>query len=70
MKIELVNEVGKMSWKLTKYKDINSFYNRVYPFLLRKEPENNLSLGLLNDIKTGGRYKDPLLISVEGEGSQ
>jgi uncharacterized protein len=70
MKIELVNEVGKMSWKLTKYKDINSFYNRVYPFLLRKEPENNLSLGLLNNIKTGGRYKDPLLISAEDEGSQ
>jgi uncharacterized protein len=59
-----------MSWKLIKYKDINSFYKRVYPFLLRKEAENNLPLGLLNSIKTGERYKDHLLVSVEGEGSQ
>jgi uncharacterized protein len=59
-----------MSWKLTKYKDIKSFYRQVYPFLLRKEAENNLPLGLLNSIKTGDRYKDPLLVSVESEGSQ
>jgi uncharacterized protein len=69
MKIELVSEVGKMSWKLTKYKDINSFHSKVYPFLLRREAENNLPLGLLNNIKTGDQYKDPLLISIEDEGS-
>ncbi|WP_175991350.1 GNAT family N-acetyltransferase [Bacillus sp. Marseille-Q1617] len=59
-----------MSWKLTKYKDINGFYSRIYPFLLKKEAENNLPLGLLNSIKTGNKYKNPLLISIEGEGSQ
>jgi uncharacterized protein len=67
VKIELVSEVGNMSWKLTKYNDINSFYSRVYPFLLQKEAENNLPLGLLNSIKTGNRYKDPLLVCVEDE---
>jgi uncharacterized protein len=69
MKIELISEVGNMSWKLTKYKDINSYYSRVNPFLLRKEAENNLPLGLLNSIRTGNRYKDPLLVCVEGEGT-
>ncbi|MCA1054473.1 GNAT family N-acetyltransferase [Rossellomorea aquimaris] len=57
-----------MNWKLTRYNDINEYYSRVYPFLLRKEAEYNLPLGLVNSIKTWSRYKDPVLISVEDEG--
>ncbi|QTC43156.1 GNAT family N-acetyltransferase [Bacillus sp. V3] len=56
-----------MTLKLTKYKDINEFYKRVYPFLIKKEAENNLPLGLLNSIKSGSRYNNPLLVSAENE---
>ncbi|XXM74328.1 GNAT family N-acetyltransferase [Lysinibacillus sphaericus] len=53
--------------KLKKYKNINEFYKTVYPFLMKKEAENNLPLGLLNSIKSGSRYKDPLLVSAEDD---
>ncbi|OIU71380.1 GNAT family N-acetyltransferase [Rossellomorea aquimaris] len=53
--------------KLTKYKNINEYYKTVYPFLMKNEAENNLPLGLLNSIKSGSRYKDPLLVSAEDE---
>jgi uncharacterized protein len=59
-----------MSMKLTKYKNINEFLEMVYPFLMKKEAENNLPLGLLNSIKTGSRYKDPLLVSALDEGGR
>ena len=49
------------------YSNISEFYDLALPFLLEKEAENNLSIGLLNIIKDDPyRYGEefPILTSV------
>ncbi|MGF2616686.1 GNAT family N-acetyltransferase [Rossellomorea vietnamensis] len=49
------------------YTDADQFDEVVRPLLLREEAENNLPLGLLDQIRTG-RYEDPFLaVYKEGE---
>ena len=53
--------------KVRFYDDITEFCNLAIPFLLEKEAENNLPLGILNAIK-GDPYRygesKPVLVSV------
>ncbi|RIW35102.1 GNAT family N-acetyltransferase [Bacillus salacetis] len=49
------------------YTDTRDFDNKVRPLLLEKEAENNLPLGLLDQINEG-RYEDPFLAVMEDGG--
>ncbi|MCP3738950.1 GNAT family N-acetyltransferase [Rossellomorea sp. BNER] len=49
-----------MKMKIQAFKDAKSYYQKVHPFLVRNEAENNLALGLLNQI-IDGRYQNPFL---------
>jgi uncharacterized protein len=51
--------------KLTVYEEFEAFYNKAYSFLMQKEAENNLALGLLNQIAESNKYENPLFILVE-----
>jgi predicted GNAT family acetyltransferase len=53
--------------KIQLYNDINEFYDLVFPFLVKREAENNLLFSILNTIKVDPyRYGDekPVLITV------
>jgi uncharacterized protein len=58
-------EVKEMN--LVVFTDVNHFDETVRPLLLREEAENNLPLGLLDQIKAG-RYKDPFLAVFKEDG--
>jgi len=56
--------------KVTQYRDSGSFCDKVLPFLLQHEAENNLMIGILLSLADGtGKWKDePVLFVVEDDG--
>ncbi|MBM7584171.1 putative GNAT family acetyltransferase [Bacillus pakistanensis] len=46
--------------KIQTFKDAKSYYQIMHPFLIENEAENNLALGLLNQI-IDGKYQNPFL---------
>jgi uncharacterized protein len=53
--------------KIVQYADAQKFDDAVRPILLEEEAENNLPLGLLDQIKEG-RYNNPFLAVIEENG--
>ncbi|WP_456274394.1 GNAT family N-acetyltransferase [Bacillus sp. AK031] len=53
--------------KIVQYDKVQKFNDAVRPLLLQEEAENNLPLGLLDQIMEG-RYKDPFLAVMEEDG--
>lgn len=53
-----------MALTLRRYDDLDGFTARAMPFLLEREPEHNLFIGICSQI-ADGRYTDPYLVSVE-----
>lgn len=53
-----------MALTLRRYDDLEGFTARAMPFLLEREAENNLFIGICSQIAEG-RYVDPYLVSVE-----
>ncbi len=57
-----------MTISVKKIEDTMEFYQTVLPILMKKEAENNLLLGLLNQIRDGtSRYQDAVKIIVKNE---
>jgi len=55
---------------LTRYHDIETFYARAEPFLLEREAEHNLILGITTGLTTGdaAMYEDPPYLAAVAEG--
>jgi uncharacterized protein len=55
---------------LQRYEDVREFYRRAEPFLLTREAEHCLMLGLCNSLMTSDFYKEPpYLVLVEDKGN-
>lgn len=53
-----------MALTLERFSDVRSFEERAMPFLMAREAEHNLFLGICSQIKEG-RYTDPYLATVQ-----
>jgi uncharacterized protein len=61
--------ISGVSMHVTRYTDADAFYERVEPFLLPREAENNLLFGVLNGVRAGEMYKQsPYMAGVEHDG--
>jgi predicted GNAT family acetyltransferase len=56
-----------MALELTRFDSVDAFEARALPFLLEREAEHNLFIGLLGQMRDG-RYTEPYLASVEDGG--
>lgn len=53
--------------KVIRQRDIDAFSERVTPYLLQHEAENNLLFGIMNGIKTGVYPDNPCMASVQND---
>jgi hypothetical protein len=63
---------GEALVELRRYQDVATFYRRAEPFLVRREAEHNLTLGICAVLKDGGSYgngEPPYLATVESDGA-
>lgn len=58
-----------MSISLVEHPNVHSFADRATPWLLRSEPEHNLILGIIEQLKAAPAVHPPYLTTVEESGS-